>query len=73
MMTHTTLIKAREIVRQLSTQEKLSLLNDITAQLMQEAVLSTSAQQLPFPVLHVDSWPQDLPLRREDLYDDRGR
>lgn len=26
-----------------------------------------------FPVIHVESWPADLSLRREDMYDDRGR
>lgn len=26
-----------------------------------------------FPVIHVESWPADLSLRREDLYDDWGR
>ncbi len=27
----------------------------------------------PFPVIHVDAWPEDLSLRREDLYGDDGR
>ena len=27
----------------------------------------------PLPVLHVGSWPADIPLRREDMYDERGR
>ena len=26
-----------------------------------------------FPVIHVDAWPEALSLRREDLYDERGR
>jgi len=28
---------------------------------------------LDFPVIHVGSWPADLSLRREDMYDDWGR
>jgi hypothetical protein len=28
---------------------------------------------LDFPVIHVDAWPEALSLRREDLYDERGR
>ena len=28
---------------------------------------------LEFPVIHVDAWPEALSLRREDLYDERGR
>ncbi|HET6522710.1 MAG TPA: hypothetical protein VFG47_23225 [Geminicoccaceae bacterium] len=27
----------------------------------------------PFPVFHVGPWPDDLPLRREELYGDDGR
>ena len=26
-----------------------------------------------FPLIHVDAWPEDLSLRREDMYDDWGR
>ena len=28
---------------------------------------------LNLPLLHTDSWPANLPLRREELYDDWGR
>jgi hypothetical protein len=28
---------------------------------------------LDFPVIHVSSWPDDLSLRREDMYGDDGR
>ncbi len=28
---------------------------------------------LELPIIHVESWPADLSLRREDLYDDWGR
>ena len=26
-----------------------------------------------FPVIHVSEWSDDIPTRREDLYDDTGR
>jgi len=26
-----------------------------------------------WPVLHIESWPENLSLRREDMYDERGR
>lgn len=28
---------------------------------------------LDFPVIHVGQWPEDLSLRREDMYGDDGR
>jgi hypothetical protein len=28
---------------------------------------------LDFPVIHVGSWPENLSLRREDMYGDDGR
>ena len=72
-MTTTALTQARTIVRQLSVQEKLYLLNDITAQLVQAATSNPVASRAGFPVLHTAEWPTDTPMRREDLYDDRGR
>lgn len=30
-------------------------------------------QRPPFPVMHLDHWPADVPGGREELYDDRGR
>ena len=30
-------------------------------------------QQLDFPMIHVNSWPADLYVRREDIYGDDGR
>ncbi len=40
-----------------------------------EAVLEHEAQSLApdIPALHVDTWPAQLSLRREDLYGDDGR
>jgi hypothetical protein len=35
----------------------------------------TKEKRLPldFPMIHVGSWPENLSLRREDMYDDDGR
>lgn len=33
----------------------------------------TTNQSLDFPVDHLGKWPEDLSLRREELYDDDGR
>jgi hypothetical protein len=72
-MTTTALTQARTIVRQLTVQEKLYLLHDITAQLVQETTTSPVTSRPAFPVFHVAEWPTDMPMRREDLYDDHGR
>jgi len=34
---------------------------------------SSDRQSLNFPVISVGRWPEDLSLRREDLYGDDGR
>lgn len=72
-MTTTTLTQARNIVRQLSVQEKLYLLNDIATQLVQESTAVRRSPRPAFPVFHVAEWPEDIPIRREDIYNDRGR
>jgi hypothetical protein len=72
-MTTKTLTQARNIVRQLTVQEKLYLLNDITAQLIQETTSTPATSRPGFPVFHIAEWPTDMPMRRGDLYDDRGR
>ena len=72
-MTATALTQARTIVRQLTVQEKLYLLNDITAQLVQATTSSPITSRPGFPIFHIAEWPTDMPIRREDLYDDRGR
>ncbi|MCP3668306.1 MAG: DUF2281 domain-containing protein [Gammaproteobacteria bacterium] len=33
----------------------------------------TKKKQLDFPTLSVGKWPEDLSLRREDMYGDDGR
>ena len=72
-MTLTALTQARAIVRQLTVQEKLYLLNDITAQLVQATTSGSVTSRPGFPIFHITEWPTDTPMRREDLYDDRGR
>ncbi len=72
-MTTEELLRVRAMVRQLTIQEKLYLLNDITAQLVQASAANTTSVRPAFPVFHVAPWPADVPTRREDLYNDRGR
>jgi hypothetical protein len=33
----------------------------------------TQRKSLDFPVISVGKWPEDLSLRREDMYDEDGR
>jgi len=73
-MTQTTLMQARDLVHTLSTQEKLSLLQELTAQLVEQWALEHDAwQKAPLPVIHAPIWPEDVPLHRKDLYNDQGR
>jgi hypothetical protein len=72
-MTTEALLQARNIVRHLTIQEKLHLLNDITAQLVQASTITHVPARPAFPVFHLDEWPVDVPTRRKDLYNDRGR
>ena len=73
-MTTDQLMRARELVRQLSFQEKLYLLYDLTMQVLQQsATAATTAESQPLPSIHLATWPNNLPLRREELYDDRRR
>lgn len=73
-MTTDQLSKVRELIRQLSFQEKLYLLNDLTMQVIQQASsVVTTPEPRPLPSIHLEIWPNNLPLRREELYDDRGR
>ena len=34
---------------------------------------ATDRESLDFPVISVEKWPEDLSLRREDMYGDDGR
>jgi hypothetical protein len=68
------LTQVRTLVRQLSFQEKLYLLNDLTMQVVQQSAAATPVpKERPLPIIHLATWPNNLPLRREELYDDRGR
>jgi hypothetical protein len=68
------LTQARTLVRQLSFQEKLYLLDDLTMQVIQQSAAATPApKERPLPIIHLATWPTNLPRRREELYDDRGR
>lgn len=68
------LTQARALVQRLSLQEKLYLLNDLTMQVIrQSAGAAQTPPAQPLPSIHLDTWPDTLPLRREELYDDRGR
>lgn len=69
-----TLTQARTLVERLSFQEKVYLLSDLTRQMLQHVSADASVPpSQPLPTLHLAAWPQGLPLRREELYDDRGR
>ena len=68
------LTKARTLVQQLSFQEKLYLLNDLTMQVIQQSTAATPApKERALPIIHLATWLNNLSLRREELYDDRGR
>jgi hypothetical protein len=68
------LTQARALVQRLSLQEKLYLLNDLTMQVIrQSAGVAQAPPAQPLPSIHLATWPDNLPLRREELYDDRGR
>jgi hypothetical protein len=73
-MTIDQLSQARTLVRQLSFHEKVSLLNELTIQVIQHSTKLTPLPSVqPLPTIHLAQWPVDLPLRREELYDDRNR
>lgn len=37
------------------------------------SAVERSRPPLDFPMIHVSNWPENLSLRREDMYDDDGR
>ncbi len=71
-MTLSTLDQVRYLVGQLSSQDRLYLLSDITTLLIQETVQKKPQVREPLPLLH-GVWSDDIPMCREDLYDDQGR
>lgn len=73
-MTTNLFTQTRSLMRQLTLQEKLLLLNDLTTQLVQQTVKTRLSSELTsLPTIKIDHWPEDLPLRREELYDEHGR
>lgn len=66
-------MQVRNLVRRLSLQEKLYLMNELTMQIIQQSAMAGERSQPSLPTIEMDSWPEDLPLRREELYDERGR
>lgn len=69
-----TLVQVRDLVRQLPLHERLYLLYDLILQLIHPSTARlVPTERPPLPVFHLDTWPSDLPLRREELYDERGR
>jgi len=67
------LTQTLEMVRRLSHQEKLLVLHDLASDLQKEGVPAEGEGAAPLPVIHLPAWPENLPLRRAELYDDRSR
>jgi Protein of unknown function (DUF2281) len=55
--------------------ERIAEVEDFVDFLKQRARTKRPAQRKPldFPVISVGKWPEDLSLRREDMYGDNGR
>jgi len=55
--------------------ERIAEVEDFVDFLKQRAQTKQPAQREPldFPVISVGQWPEDLSLRREDMYGDDGR
>lgn len=55
--------------------ERIAEVEDFVDFLKQRAPAKqhTKREPLDFPVISVGKWPEDLSLRREDLYGDDGR
>jgi len=68
------LIRVRQLLRHLSFQDKLYLLNDLTMQVISERTNNAvPPKREPLPTIHLPQWPDNLALRREDLYNDHSR
>lgn len=82
MIVATTYDEALAIARRLPLAERLRLASVLAGEAAGALAawpppgvivrMPTTPAALP-PTLHGGTWPPDLPLRREDLYDDRGR
>ena len=63
-----------DLATQLPPADKLRLIERLVPQIAQVLQPGTSPVAAgAFPVISIDTWPSDLPLRREELYDERGR
>lgn len=67
------LTQTLEMVRRLTHLEKLVVLHDLAVDLQKESVRPEGRGGEPFPLIHLATWPEDLPVHRTDLYDDRSR
>lgn len=69
-----TLEQALGLARRLRPQDRAALIAQLAAELaaVAEAPVSPPAT-LMLPVLRGGTWPDDLPLRRSELYDDDER
>lgn len=66
---HPTFEEMLDFARRLSPRQKARLI----AELAEELAQSQQKAQIPLPVISEGTWPDNLPLRREELYDDSGR
>lgn len=60
------------LARRLTPSDQARLIAGLAPQLV-NVLESPPTTSSPFPVITVGTWVDDLPLRREELYDDRGR
>jgi hypothetical protein len=61
------------LARRLNPPDQARLIAELAPQLAQVLESPPAVGIQPFPVIMVGTWVEDLPLRREELYDDRGR
>jgi hypothetical protein len=66
-----TLDQALTLVRRLSLADQLRLIGLLAPRVAHDLELPRDLP--PFPVIEGGTWPDGLPLRREELYDDDGR
>ena len=67
-----TLDQVFDLATQLPPADKLQLIERLVPQIAQ-ALQPGPPSAAPFPVMTISVWPTDLPMRREELYDERGR
>ncbi len=67
-----TLDQVFDLATQLPPADKLQLIERLVPQIAQ-ALQPGTPSATPFPVMTISALPPDLPMRREELYDERGR